>query len=227
MTHRNPRRNRRTTCAAVLAACAIVAVAGCATPVSPDAPPQAAAERTPTGDFRTLGPIDAPVLVIEFTDLQCPYCARFALQTWPKLRERYVDTGKVQFVSRDLPLPIHAHAIAAAVAARCAGDQGRFWEYREALFREQSRLAGAPYAEFAGRMGLDVKRFEACRANPALTAAVRDDAALAAASGIAATPTCVIGRLVDGEFQGEIVSGAQPFEAYAQKIDALLAETAR
>jgi protein-disulfide isomerase len=228
MTREHTRWGRpKTRTAAALAACALLTVAGCTAQVAPDVPPQAAVERTPTGDFRTLGAADAPVIVIEFTDLQCPYCARFALEAWPKLRERYVVAGKVQFVSRDLPLSIHAHAIPAAVAARCAGDQGFFWEYREAVFRDQSRLAGAPYAELAGRLGLDVERFEACRANPALTAAVREDAALAAANGIAATPTCVIGRLVDGEFQGEILSGAQPFEAYAQKIDALLAEAAR
>ena len=97
--------------------------------------------------------------IIEFTDLQCPYCARFALETWPILRARYVETGKVHFVARDLPLSFHEFALPAAVAARCAGEQGRFWEYREALFRGQSKLATAPYDEIARRFGLDVARF--------------------------------------------------------------------
>jgi protein-disulfide isomerase len=220
---------------AVLAAWALVGVAGCASGGS--SPPETAtpsgtatdattAER-PSGDFRVLGVAGAPVTIIEFTDLQCPFCARFALGTWPELRKRYVDSGQVQFVSRDLPLSFHPYALPAAVASRCAGAQGRFWEYREALFRGQSQLASAPYAAIAERFGLDVPNFEACRADPATAAAVREDAALAARNGIASTPTFVIGRVVDGQFQGEILSGAQPFEAFAQKIDGLLAEAAR
>ena len=106
--------------------------------------------------------------------------------------------------------------------ARCATRADR-----EALFRGQAQLANAPYAALAARFGLDVARFEACRADPAVAAAVRDDAALAARNGIASTPSFVIGRVVDGQFQGEIVSGAQPFEAFAQRIDALLAAAAR
>jgi protein-disulfide isomerase len=217
-----------------VAAWILVAVAGCAagggspTHTAPQAGTATSGTTAqPAGDYRVLGAAEAPVTVIEFTDLQCPYCARFALTTWPQLRERYVDSGKVQFVSRDLPLSFHPYALPAAVASRCAGDQGRFWEYREALFRGQAQLANAPYAALAERLGLDVARFEACRADPALAAAVRDDAALAARNGIASTPTFVIGRVVDGQFQGEILSGAQPLETFAQKIDALLAEPAR
>jgi len=219
---------------AVLAGAILVALAGCAADAGsrtdrtpPAEPGTGTTEVRPSGDFRVLGAADAPVTVIEFTDLQCPYCARFALTTWPQLRARYVEPGQVQFVSRDLPLSFHPYALPAAVASRCAGLQGRYWEYREALFRGQSRLAEAPYAALAERFGLDVARFEACRADPAVAADVRDDAALAARNGIASTPSFVIGRVVDGQFQGEIVSGAQPFEAFAQRIDALLAAAAR
>ncbi|HET9693969.1 MAG TPA: thioredoxin domain-containing protein [Steroidobacteraceae bacterium] len=178
-------------------------------------------------DFRSLGSVDATVTVIEFTDLQCPYCARFALETWPLLRARYVETGKVHFVSRDLPLSFHAFALPAAVAARCAGQQGRFWEFREALFRGQSRLATAPYDELARRFGLDVAQFAACRADPALVAAVREDAALAARNGIDSTPTFVIGRMVDGQFHGQVISGARPIEEFAERIEALSGEPAQ
>jgi protein-disulfide isomerase len=161
-------------------------------------------------------------MIIEFTDLQCPYCARFAHDTWPLLRERYVDTGKVRFATRDLPLPFHAFALPAAVAVRCAGQQGKFWEYREALFRDQSLLGQKRYGELAGTFGLDTGRFEACRADPAVLDAVRADAALAASSGIASTPSFVIGRVVNGEFEGEVISGAQPFEVFQQRLDSLL-----
>lgn len=202
----------------------LAGAAGCAstarTPEAPVAPPAAAEDSQ--ADQRTLGSADAKVMIIEFTDLQCPYCARFARDTWPLLRERYVDTGKVRFATRDLPLPIHEFALPAAVAARCAAQQGRFWEYREALFRDQSLLGQGRYAELAGKFGLDTTRFESCRADPAVLAAVREDAALAASSGIASTPSFVIGRVINGEFEGELMSGAKPFEVFQQRLDSLL-----
>jgi protein-disulfide isomerase len=205
----------------------LAGAAGCAstarTAETPVAAPAAA--RSSATDQRMLGSADAQVMIIEFTDLQCPYCARFARDTWPLLRERYVDTGKVRFATRDLPLPIHEFAVPAAVAARCAGQQGKFWEYREALFRDQSLLGQGPYAQLAAEFGLDSTRFESCRADPAVLAAVRADAALAASSGIASTPSFVIGRVVKGEFEGEVMSGAKPFEAFQQRLDSLLQQS--
>lgn len=161
-------------------------------------------------------------MIIEFTDLQCPYCARFALTTWPRLRQQYVDTGKVRFATRDLPLPFHAFALPAAIAARCAGQQGKFWEYREALFRGQAQLATDPHAGLAQSLGLDSAQFAVCRQDPAVAHSVQADVALARASNIQSTPTFVIGRIVDGSFNGEMLSGALPFEEFQARIDSLL-----
>jgi protein-disulfide isomerase len=208
---------------ALLSGCVSTQDAGpsTASPPAPDTRPPPAAPRDP----RELGSADAAaVTIIEFTDIQCPYCARFALETWPALRQRYVDTGRVRFVSRDLPLSFHPYALPAAVAARCAGEQGRFFEYREALFRGQARLADAPYDAIASRFGLDVDRFAACRRQDAVVVSVREDAALAAANGISSTPTFVIGREVDGQFMGEVLSGAQPLDVFVQHIEALLVQ---
>lgn len=209
-------------CSLALALGMALLASGCASPpaATESAPPAQSAGQQ--ADARVLGAENAPVTIIEFTDLQCPYCARFARETWPRLRKEYVDTGKVRFATRDLPLRFHAYAEPAAVAARCAGAQGRYWEYREALFAAQSRLGSEPYADLAAGMHLDAAQFAACRADPATLQSVRDDAALAAAQGIAGTPTFVIGRVVDGEFTGEVVSGAQSFEQFAARIDALL-----
>jgi protein-disulfide isomerase len=206
---------------------ALAGVAGCASTARPTEVPVAApaAATTSPADQRILGSAEAQVMIIEFTDLQCPYCARFARDTWPLLRERYVDTGKIRFATRDLPLPFHAFALPAAVAARCAGQQGKFWEYREALFHDQSLLGHERYVELAGTLGLDTTRFESCRADPAMLATVRADAALAASSGIASTPSFVIGRVVNGEFEGEVMSGAQPFEVFQQRLDLLLQQS--
>jgi len=202
-------------------ALAISLLAGCAgapaTP-GPDAPSAPAA-----APFNVMGRDDAPVTIIEFTDLQCPYCARHAMQTFPRLKAGYIDTGKLRYTSRDLPLPFHSFALPAAVASRCAGEQGRFWDYRDALFASQATLGTEPYGRIAGEMGLDVERLDACRNDGREEANVRADIALAASHGIRSTPTFVIGRVVDGEFQGEMVSGAQPFEFFQARLDALLA----
>jgi protein-disulfide isomerase len=194
--------------------------AGCAT--APPAAPDTGAESPRVMPFNTLGREDAPVSIIEFTDLQCPYCARHARQTFPRLRNDYIETGKVRYASRDLPLDIHPYALAAAVASRCAGEQGHFWEYREALFAAQRTLSSEPYLRIAGELGLDVERLEACRRDGRQEANVRDDIAVARASGVRSTPGFVIGRVVDGQFQGEVLTGAQPYEVFAAKIDALL-----
>jgi len=189
---------------------------------APGAP--AARPAAPGGQFKTLGNAAAPVRIVEYTDLQCPYCARFARETFPLLRKRYIDTGKVRFETVDLPLPMHPYAIPAAVAARCAGEQGRYWEYRERLFDEQNLLGNEPYAQFAAELHLDPEQFAACREDPAHTRAVRAEATNAELQGINSTPTFLIGRVVDGKLKSETVQGAQPPEVFVKQIETLLAE---
>jgi protein-disulfide isomerase len=199
----------------------LLACAGCtAAPAT-----EATADATPARPFNVLGPEDAPVTIIEFTDLQCPYCARFATQTFPQLRRNYIDTGLVRYASRDLPLPGHAYAVTAAVATRCAGEQGRFWEFREALFAAQASLGPGTYADLARKFALDAEKFAACRQNGRQAANVRADLDLARANGITATPSLIIGRLVDGQFQGETIEGAKPYAFIAARIDAMLEAT--
>jgi protein-disulfide isomerase len=195
---------------------------------TPPGPAGTAPDRTGPGAvaettrFNEIGVPDAPVTIIEFSDLQCPYCARHAAQVLPELRRNYVDAGKLRYAARDLPLPRHVEAFPAAVAARCAGEQGRFWEFREALFMARARLGEDTYAALAQDFGLDAGRFEACRRDGTQAAAVRADMALASRQGIHSTPTFVIGRTAGGEFQGEVVVGAKPYEEFAERIDELL-----
>ena len=174
-----------------------------------------------------LGPADAPLTVIEFTDLQCPYCARFAIETFPRLRREYIDTGKLRYVSLDLPLRMHPQALPAAVASRCAGEQGRYWEYRAALFAARDELPNEPYERIAGKLGLDVGKLTACRRDPRQARAVRADLRRAEMNGIDGTPTFIIGREVNGRFEAEQVSGAVSFEVFAAKIEELLAAPRR
>lgn len=170
-----------------------------------------------------LGAKDAPVTVIEFTDLQCPYCARFSTQAFPDLRKKYIDTGKVRFVTRDLPLTFHAQAVPAAVAARCAGDQSKYWEYRERLFASQKDLGDATYDKLAAELKLDAKKFAACRASPEYKAAAEADRTAANALGITGTPSFLVGTVTNGIFTGERVTGSQPLSAFEAKIEPLLA----
>jgi protein-disulfide isomerase len=192
----------------------------------PGAAPTEAATATQDGpDFNVIGSFNVRVVVIEFTDLQCPYCAHFANQVFPRLKSAYVDTGRIRYVSRDLPLRMHAHAETAAVAARCAGEQGRYWEYRHAVFADQQRIGAEPWEDFAKALGLDLGRFDACRRDGRQLEAVRADAKFALSQGLASTPSFALGRLVNGEFVlAEKFSGAETYEAFAARIDALLAE---
>jgi len=210
-----------------LTACSLLTVlvlaAGCASaPAPPDG--ETEADAAAAAPFNELGSRDARVLIIEFSDLQCSFCARHASQTLPELRRNYIDTGKIRYAARDLPLPMHRYAVPAAVAARCAGEQGKFWEMRQAIYLARGRLDQEPYADMAGTLGLDVERLEACRRDGRQLEKVRADAALAAAEGISSTPAFVIGRIVGEEFHGETLVGAKPYAVFAAKIDALLAE---
>ena len=174
-------------------------------------------------EFNVVGRADAPVTIIEFSDLQCPHCARNALNTFPEIKRNYIDTGKVRYVARDFPLTMHPFAMPAAVATRCAGEQGKFWQYRHALFERQNDLATSPYDALAAELSLDVPRFAECRKDPAQVAAVRADIALAGSNRVTSTPTFLVGRVVDGKLEGEGFAGAKPYADFAARIDAALA----
>jgi len=174
-------------------------------------------------EFNVVGRADAPVTIIEFSDLQCPYCARHALNTFPQIKRNYIDTGKVRYAARDFPLDMHPFAMPAAVATRCAGEQGKFWEYRHAVFDRQDDLDTAPFDALAAELGLDAPRFAACRKAGAQAAAVRADIELAGSNGITSTPTFVVGRIVNGKFEGEVFAGAKAYADFAARIDAVLA----
>ncbi len=113
-----------------------------------------------------LGRPDAPLTMVEFTDLQCPFCNRFATQTFDQLKKDYIDTGKVRFISRDFPLDFHPQAMPAARAARCAGDQGRFWEMRTTLVKNAGQLSPAYITQTASSLKLDMKTVRGVRLGP-------------------------------------------------------------
>ena len=140
---------------------------------------------------RRLGPEGAKVTIVEFSDFQCPFCARLELTAITALRAKYPRDVAVVF--RHWPLPIHQYSEAAAVAAECAGAQGHFEEFANALFREQATIGTRPFPSFAKQAGItDSSAFEACRNNPATQRLVDGDAADARALGAHGTPTVIV-----------------------------------
>jgi protein-disulfide isomerase len=169
-----------------------------------------------------LGRADAPVTIVEYTDLECPFCHQFHVTTFADIKKTYIDTGKVRFISRDFPLGFHAHAKSAAVASRCGGEQGKFWELRNLLASNADKLSPEAVLGYAGEVGLDMKKFQACLTADTFAAALQKDLDDAAAAGVSGTPTFVIAKTAPGSMQGIRVVGALPFAAFDQRIRALL-----
>jgi protein-disulfide isomerase len=191
-------------------------------PETPPQPPPVAAEVS-LDDDPVMGDRAAKVGVIEFSDYQCPFCNRFHTQTFPKLKETYIDTGKVQYIFRDFPLEFHPEAKGAAIAANCAGEQGAYWEMYDRLFRNQRRLGSDLYIELAQQLKLNIPTFLNCLKKPNWGKEVDNDLAYGQSAGVSGTPSFFIGR-IQGErlVDAQLIVGAQPFSVFAQAIDALL-----
>jgi protein-disulfide isomerase len=163
-----------------------------------------------------MGRKDAPITIVEFADYQCPFCRQFNSTVFARLKKDYIDTGKVRFVSRDLPLDFHPNAFPAAEAARCAGEQNKYWEMRDALIARADNLVPEAIVGYAVQLGLDQPRFHACIENKTFSTSIRADADEANAAGITGTPSFVIGPTSAGYVEGEKVIGALPFESFGK-----------
>jgi predicted DsbA family dithiol-disulfide isomerase len=163
-------------------------------------------------DGPAIGPVDAKITLVEFSDYQCPYCAR-AEPVVQELLRRYPND--IRLVYRHLPLPFHADARGAAEAAICAWDQGKFWDYHELLFTDQRALGAEQLLEYADRLALDREAFAACLGADITAQRVRDDMVEAESLGATGTPTFFI--------NGMMMTGARPIEEFEAVIDAELA----
>jgi protein-disulfide isomerase len=153
------------------------------------------------------GPADAPITMIEFSDYECPFCKR-AAPTVDQVLKAYA--GKIKFVYRDYPLPFHASAMPASLAARCAERLGKFWEYHDKVFASPD-LNPAKLKAVAGEVGLDQAKFDACFDQQEGRAAVEKDMEDGQSVGVNGTPAFFI--------NGRMLSGAQPFERFKEVID--------
>lgn len=171
--------------------------------------------------WNSIGRDDAPVTLVEFTDYECAYCRKFQAQTFAELRKKYIDTGKLRFINRDLPLDGHPGSLRAAQVARCAGEQGKFWEVRGILMAsDAATLAGM---KFAGALSLDRASLETCLETRKYEPDVRKDMLDAAALSVSATPTFLIGKTSPSRsLDGEIIVGALSLSVFEQKVAQLL-----
>jgi protein-disulfide isomerase len=190
-------------------------------------PAAAAQEQAPTevklnlDGVEMLGSKDAPLTMVEFTDYQCPFCERFHLTTFPELKKEYIDTGKVRFYSRDMPLDFHANAMRAAQAARCAADQHQFWTLRSIMGSHPDKLDMASIAGYATDLKMDVPTFRSCVESGKYKNAVQSDVMEAMKIGATGTPTFVIGRSTAEGVDGELMIGAMPLGMFQDKLKAL------
>jgi protein-disulfide isomerase len=179
------------------------------------------------GDSPIKGKVDAPVTVVEYSDYQCPFCARNYRDVMPILQKEYIDTGKLRFVMRENPIAsLHKNAMNASSAALCAGDQGKYWEMHNLLFENQKELGVDNLKSFAGTIGLDTASFNECLDGKKTAGQVRKDMASSAKLGMRGTPGFFIG-LTDLSDPDKVeasvyLKGAKSIDSFKASIDDLL-----
>jgi protein-disulfide isomerase len=189
---------------------------------APQAPPADEPAKVSVAGVPFLGKADAPLTLVMFTDYQCPFCSRFENHTLTEIKKQYIDTGKLRFVVRDLPLPLHPNAPKAAEATHCANDQGKFWELREKLVNNGDKLDVKLLPDYAKQVGLDLDKFSACLESGRHADNVKASATLAASIGISGTPSFVVGRSKGDMADGVKLVGALPFAIFDQKLKEML-----
>ena len=178
-------------------------------------------------DDPVIGDPNAPISIIEFSDFQCPFCARFHIQTLPSILEEYVDQGKVKLIFRDFPIQnIHPNALPASVAAECANEQGKFKVMHDKLFDNQKEWSGLEtadamllFSQYGLEMGLEQEVFDSCLTNGKYIEEIRNDLNDGRNYGVSGTPGFFIGNDQVGYVE---LKGAQPFESFKKVIDAQL-----
>jgi protein-disulfide isomerase len=173
--------------------------------------------------WHSMGRDDAPVTMVEFTDYQCPFCRKYHTETFAQLKKNYIDTGKVRFYSRDLPLDFHPYAQKAAEAAWCAGEQNKYWELRDTMITNSADLTHDAILKYAQSNALDIAKFRACADADKYKAEIQKDSADAASLGISGTPSFVIGKTAKDSMDGDRVVGAVPASVFESEIQKFMA----
>jgi protein-disulfide isomerase len=226
---------------AVVAACSTVIWKSWTANTSSSTPPPAerskrTATQQPLPSFpvslvgaATKGQASAPVVLLAFSDFECPFCRRFAMDTLPAIDREYVTTGKVRVAFRHMPLEsIHKNALQAAVAAACADAQGRFWEMHDRLFLDPQQMGAGNFWNVAGALGLDRATFSRCLRSDVVKA-VRRDQELAAELAVRGTPAFFVGtaQRSGGVMVTHRLAGARKLDEFRKALDEALASAAQ
>lgn len=180
---------------------------------APTAPPQFTRYDIPIEGYPSLGPDDAPITIVEFSDFQCPFCRRFHDETYQALLDAYPN--QIRFVYRNLPLTsIHPAAMPSAIASLCANDQNAYWEYHEKLFSSET-LDEPTFIQYATDLNLNVDEFTACLSSGKHDEFIQQDMDFSINLGVQSTPTFFVNGLA--------IVGAQPLSSFQQLIDKELA----
>jgi protein-disulfide isomerase len=183
----------------------------------------------PNVDFNAAGNPDAPIRIDEYSDFQCPYCAKFYKETESKLMEAYVATGTVYFVYNTFGEFIGPESAGAGEAAYCAGDQGKFWEMHDIILSNQAGENQGAFVDrrliaFADTLKLDMNKFESCFKANTYKDTIYQDGKDGLTAGVKATPSFIMSYTVNGEVKTKLIEGAQSLDGFKTEIDAALAE---
>jgi protein-disulfide isomerase len=193
-----------------------------ARPAGPAAPEQpTTAKITDLSGVNMLGKKDAPLTIVEYTDYQCPFCQRFHVSAYPEIKKNYIDTGKVRFYSKDLPLDFHPNAMRAAISARCAAEQGKFWELRDLMGQNPDKLDMDNIANFAQSIKMDPAALRTCVNSNKYKDQIQADLVEAMKIGATGTPTFIIGKSLGNGVEGDLLLGALPFSEFDSKLKEL------
>jgi len=172
------------------------------------------------------GKRDAKVTIVEFSDYQCPFCARYSQETFPQIERDYIQTGRVKYVFRDFPIEaIHPAALKAHEAVHCAAEQSKHREMHEKLFSNQRSMGRADLASYAQSLGLDATKFQKCLDGDLYSAKIRKGVTEGEQSGVRGTPTFFLGLTEPDSSKVKAVRriiGAQPYNAFKAAIEELL-----
>jgi len=190
-------------------------------PTQPPGPPTALS----TQDENFRGDSKAEVAIVEYADFECPYCGQYEHDIYSQISKDYIQTGKVKYFYRDLPLAMHPHAMIAARAARCAEDQGKFWEMHDSLFAKQNTIREADMPGRAQELGLDMAKFSECLSSDRYTDEIKQSEAEAQKIGIGGTPTFFIGNVGPSGYVTNLkmLIGTRPYDVFKSTIEDSLA----
>jgi protein-disulfide isomerase len=190
-------------------------------PQAAPAPDDKVSYKLSPGGF-SMGDAKAPLVMVEYTDFQCPFCQQFHNTAFAQIKANYIDTGKIRFVSRDFPLDFHDNARRAATAGRCAAEQGKYWEMRHVMIVNADQLKPDNLVSYAGQVKMDPAKFKGCLDSDKFKAQIDQDIAEGGVAGVQGTPSFVIGHLENDKLSGVRLVGAMPYAQFDAKIQEML-----